>query len=122
MNVHEIHWKYYEVVFKSSPGTLATVAVPVPACRADMLKVPLPDPVLIGEGGPTVKAASSDVQLLQAQCRALESVIVGAKTDTRRLLGEQEAEMQRQCDALGRAIHSIADTLNLTSPLITAVA
>jgi len=66
-----------------------------------------------------VKAASSDVQLLQAQCRALESVIVGAKTDTRRLLGEQEAETQRQCDTLGRAIHSIADTLNLTSPLIT---
>ena len=36
--------------------------------------------------------------------------------------GEQEAETQRQCDTLGRAIHSIADTLNLTSPLITAVA
>lgn len=67
-----------------------------------------------------VKAASSDVQLLQAQCRTLESVIVGSKTDTRRLLGELEAETQRQCDTLGRAIHSVADTLNLTSPLITA--
>ena len=33
-----------------------------------------------------VKAASSDVQLLQAQCRALESAIAGSKTETRRLL------------------------------------
>ena len=33
-----------------------------------------------------VKAASSDVQLLQAQCRALESAVAGSKTETRRLL------------------------------------
>eukprot|EP00908_Phaeocystis_cordata_P011338 Transcript_22207.p2 GENE.Transcript_22207~~Transcript_22207.p2 ORF type:complete len:308 (+),score=141.94 Transcript_22207:330-1253(+) len=67
-----------------------------------------------------VKTATADVQLLQAQCRALESAVVSGKADTRRMLSEQEAETQRQCDTLGRAIHSLADTLNLTSPLITS--
>ena len=36
---------------------MAAVA-PVPACKADMLKLPVPV-VLRGEGGPTVKAPSS---------------------------------------------------------------
>lgn len=55
-----------------------------------------------------VKTATADVQLLQAQCRALESAVVSGKADTRRMLSEQEAETQRQCDTLGRAIHSLA--------------
>ena len=67
-----------------------------------------------------IKAASSDTQMLHAQCRLLENTIVNAKTDTRKLLGELEAETHRQAETLGRAIHSIADTMNLTSPLLTA--
>ena len=35
------------------------------------------------------------------------------------MISDHEGETQRQCDTLGRAIHSLADTLNLTSPLIT---
>jgi hypothetical protein len=38
------------------------------------------------------------------------------------MIGDHEGETQRQCDTLGRAIHSLADTLNLTSPLISAPA
>lgn len=34
------------------------------------------------------------------------------------MVSEHENEIQRQCDTLGRAIHSLAETLNLTSPLI----
>ena len=50
---------------------------------------------------------------------ALEGAVGSTKADCRRLIAEQEGETQRQCDTLGRAIHSLADTLNLTSPLIT---
>ena len=66
-----------------------------------------------------VKAVAADVQLAQAQARALEGAVGSTKADCRRLIAEQEGETQRQCDTLGRAIHSLADTLNLTSPLIT---
>ena len=38
----------------------------------------------------------------------------------RRLLSDHESDMQRQFDTLGRAIHSLAETLNLTSPLVGA--
>ena len=65
-----------------------------------------------------VKAVAADVQLAQAQARALEGAVGSTKADCRRLIAEQEGETQRQCDTLGRAIHSLADTLNLTSPLI----
>ena len=34
------------------------------------------------------------------------------------MVGEHESEMQRQCDTLGRAIHALAETLNLSSPLV----
>ena len=66
-----------------------------------------------------VKAVAADVQLAQAQARALEGAVGSTKADRRRLIAEQEGETQRQCDTLGRAIHSLADTLNLTSLLIT---
>ena len=70
----------------------------------------------------SVKAVSADVQLVQAQTRALESAINSSKAESRRLLSDHEGETQRQCDTLGRAIHSLADTLNLTSPLINVPA
>uniref|UniRef100_A0A7S0JKQ0 Uncharacterized protein n=1 Tax=Calcidiscus leptoporus TaxID=127549 RepID=A0A7S0JKQ0_9EUKA len=66
-----------------------------------------------------LKTLSADSQLLQAHCRSLESTVGTSRTDARRLISEHEAETQRQCDTLGRAIHSLADTLNLTSPLIS---
>ena len=46
--------------------------------------------------------------------------VANSAVEMRRLLSEQEGESQRQCDTLSRAIHSLADTLNLSSPLITA--
>lgn len=82
------------------------------------------------------KATAADVQLVQGQCRALENAVGSAKADARRLVGEHETEtqvrgppriipasvgpllfltlprprtsVQRQCDTLGRAIHSLA--------------
>ena len=41
-----------------------------------------------------VKATAADVQLVQAQCRALENAIGSAKADARRLVGEHETETQ----------------------------
>ena len=55
-----------------------------------------------------VKAVAADVQLAQAQARALEGAVGSTKADCRRLIAEQEGETQRQCDTLGRAIHSLA--------------
>jgi chromosome segregation ATPase len=65
-----------------------------------------------------VKAVAADVQLVQAHGRAMETAIGTSKSESRRLISDHEGETQRQCDTLGRAIHSLADTLNLTSPLI----
>ena len=48
----------------------------------------------------------------------MESALSTSKAEVRRLMGDHESETQRQCDTLGRTIHSLADTLNLTSPLI----
>ena len=45
-----------------------------------------------------LKTTSADVQLLQSQCRALESAIGAARADARRLVSEQESETQRQCE------------------------
>jgi len=70
----------------------------------------------------TVKAVSADVQLVQAHSRAMETAISTSKAESRRMIGDHESETQRQCDTLGRAIHSLADTLNLTSPLIPVTA
>jgi ribonuclease HI len=70
----------------------------------------------------TVKAVAADLQLVQAHERALESAVSTVKVEARRMIGDHEGETQRQCDTLGRAIHSLADTLNLTSPLISAPA
>mmetsp|Transcript_30111 Transcript_30111/g.64730 ORF Transcript_30111/g.64730 Transcript_30111/m.64730 type:complete len:365 (-) Transcript_30111:132-1226(-) len=67
----------------------------------------------------SLKTLSADSQLLQAHCRSLESTVGTSRGDARRLIAEHESETQRQCDTLGRAIHSLADTLNLTSPLIS---
>jgi len=66
-----------------------------------------------------IKAVGADVQLVQAHGRAMESAISTTKAESRRLMSDHESETQRQCDTLGRAIHSLADTLNLTSPLIS---
>lgn len=65
-----------------------------------------------------MKAVAADVQLVQAHGRAIETAIGSNKAEMRRLVSDHEGETQRQCDTLGRAIHSLADTLNLTSPLI----
>ena len=65
-----------------------------------------------------VKAVAADVQLVQAHGRAMETAIGNGKAEARRMINDHEGETQRQCDTLGRAIHSLADTLNLTSPLI----
>jgi chromosome segregation ATPase len=65
-----------------------------------------------------VKAVAADVQLVQAHGRAMENAIGTSKAENRRMISDHEGETQRQCDTLGRAIHSLADTLNLTSPLI----
>lgn len=65
-----------------------------------------------------VKAVAADVQLVQAHGRAMETAIGSNKADVRRMLSDHESETQRQCDTLGRAIHSLADTLKLTSPLV----
>jgi len=70
----------------------------------------------------TVKAVAADVQLVQAHGRAMETALSSTKAEARRLIGDHESETQRQCDTLGRAIHSLADTLNLTSPLIAVAA
>ena len=48
----------------------------------------------------------------------METAIGNTKSESRRMISDHEGETQRQCDTLGRAIHSLADTLNLTSPLI----
>lgn len=69
-----------------------------------------------------VKAVAADVQLVQAHGRAMETAIGTAKSESRRMISDHEGETQRQCDTLGRAIHSLADTLNLTSPLIAVTA
>ena len=66
----------------------------------------------------TLKAIAADVQVVQAHSRTMEVAVTATKSESRRMLGDHENEMQRQCDTLGRAIHSLADTLNLTSPLI----
>jgi chromosome segregation ATPase len=68
----------------------------------------------------TLKAIAADVQVTQAHSRTMEAAVSTTKAESRRMLGEHETEMQRQCDTLGRAIHSLADTLNLTSPLIAS--
>lgn len=65
-----------------------------------------------------VKAVAADVQLVQAHGRAMETAIGNTKAESRRMISDHEGETQRQCDTLGRAIHSLADTLNLTSPLV----
>jgi len=66
----------------------------------------------------TIKAVAADVQLVQAHARAMETAIGNSKAESRRMISDHESETQRQCDTLGRAIHSLADTLNLTSPLV----
>lgn len=65
-----------------------------------------------------LKSVSADVQLLQTHVRQVEAGSSQAQAEVRRQAAHAEAETRRQCDALGRAIHSLADTLNLTSPLI----
>ncbi|KAL1495758.1 hypothetical protein AB1Y20_016620 [Prymnesium parvum] len=65
-----------------------------------------------------VIAVAADVQLLQTQGRTMETAISSSKAEARRLLSEHEGEIQRQCDALGRAIHSLAETLNLPPPVV----
>lgn len=65
-----------------------------------------------------LKAVNADLQLLQAHARQIEAALDGARAEARRLVQEHQAEMQRQCDTLGRAIHSLAETLNLTTPLL----
>jgi regulator of protease activity HflC (stomatin/prohibitin superfamily) len=65
-----------------------------------------------------LKSLSADVQLLQAHVRQVEASSSSAQAEARRQVAHAEAEARRQCDALGRAIHSLADTMNLTSPLI----
>ena len=65
-----------------------------------------------------VKAVAADVQLVQAHGRAMETAISTSKAENRRMISDHEGETQRQCDTFGRAIHSLANTLNLTSPLI----
>ena len=67
-----------------------------------------------------VKAVAADVQLVQAHGRAMETALGTTKAESRRMISDHEGETQRQCDTLGRAIHSLADTLQLTSPLIAA--
>jgi len=69
-----------------------------------------------------VKAVAADIQLVQAHGRAMETAIGSSKSESRRMISDHEGETQRQCDTLGRAIHSLADTLNLTSPLIAGAA
>jgi len=65
-----------------------------------------------------IKAVAADVQLVQTHARTMEAAIGSNKAEARRLIGEHEGELQRQNEVLGRAIHSMADTLNLTPPLI----
>ena len=73
------------------------------------------------EEGLDVRTGTRDGPLAsfaQAHGRAMETAIGNGKAESRRMITDHEGEMQRQCDTLGRAIHSLADTLNLTSPLI----
>ena len=65
---------------------------------------------------------AADIQLVQAHGRAMETAIGSSKSESRRMISDHEGETQRQCDTLGRAIHALADTLNLTSPLIAGAA
>jgi len=65
-----------------------------------------------------IKVLTSDLKAATAHCNSFEAAIASCRNDTRRLMSEHEGETQRQCDTLGRAIHSLADTLHLTSPLI----
>jgi len=66
----------------------------------------------------TVKGITADMQLIQTHSRAMEAAIGSNKAEARRLVSEHEGEVRQQCDTLGRAIHSLAETLNLTSPLV----
>jgi len=66
----------------------------------------------------TIKSIRVDVQLLQTHCRQLEAASSQVQAEARRQAVQVEAEARRQTDALGRAIQSLAETLNLTSPLL----
>eukprot|EP00967_Tisochrysis_lutea_P120359 scaffold197266_cov29-Tisochrysis_lutea.AAC.1 len=62
----------------------------------------------------TIKSIRVDVQLLQTHCRQLEAASSQVQAEARRQAVQVEAEARRQTDALGRAIQSLAETLNLT--------
>ena len=67
-----------------------------------------------------LRALSADVQALKvSQARqGAEPLPEHQARDIRRMLEEREEATRRQLDTLGRAIHSLADSVNVASPLV----
>ena len=87
-------------------------------------------------GQSEVATVQAELALLSAHVRSLESQLVAARADARRLHSDHKGNVQkmqterqyderqypvtqyeRECDTLGKAIHSMAGSLHLSTPV-----